>query len=229
MRISFGSITADPNPVPVSDFGNSGFTTLAWTCEKTAQIEVRSDAPDGPVVVKGGPSGKIRVSKFGMNGTTFYLQDVSRGAGLSREHTLDRVTVYLCNTRFTGNLSSRIASTVDLWLASQRSEEKVLVAGWFSFDMGGTTAGDLMARDVTCRWLQEAGYSYDVAMANSLPGGVDWQEVEPQSYSQVIFVCGPFAKNPLSVPFLQRFRDCRLIGLNLSMTEPLDIWALPGF
>ncbi len=51
--------------------------------------------------------GKIRVSKFGMNGTTFYLQDVSRGAGLSREHTLDRVTVYLCNTRFTGNLSSR--------------------------------------------------------------------------------------------------------------------------
>ena len=198
MRTPFGSITAVPNCIPVTDFGNCGFTRLSWTSGNTAQIEVRSDAPDGPLVVRGGPNGKIEVPKRGMSGTTFHLQDVSRGAKLTKAHTLDRVTVYLHRTRFTANLPPRVAGPLNPDSSRQEdSKDKVLVAGWFSFDTGGTTAGDLMARDVTCRWLQNAGYSFDVAMGKSFPGGVNWEQVDPKRYSQIVFVCGPFAKNPL--------------------------------
>ena len=34
---------------------------------------------------------------------------------------------------------------------------RALVAGWFSFEEMGATAGDLLARDVVCGWLDEAG------------------------------------------------------------------------
>ena len=42
---------------------------------------------------------------------------------------------------------------------------KALVAGWFSFEDMGATAGDLLARDMACEWLNHAGYTYDVALA----------------------------------------------------------------
>ena len=51
---------------------------------------------------------------------------------------------------------------------------KVLVTGWFSFARGEATAGDLLARDVACRWLELAGRSYDVALSPAFDAGVDW-------------------------------------------------------
>jgi hypothetical protein len=69
---------------------------------------------------------------------------------------------------------------------------RTLVAGWFSFEGRGATAGDLLARDVACEWLEEAGSRYDVAHAPPFPGGVDWRKVDPQAYSRLLFVCGPF-------------------------------------
>ncbi|MBW4547755.1 MAG: polysaccharide pyruvyl transferase family protein [Symplocastrum torsivum CPER-KK1] len=101
---------------------------------------------------------------------------------------------------------------------------KTLVAGWFSFEGCNVTAGDLMARDVACEWLDSFGYTYDVAIAPPLVGGVDWRSVDPNTYSQVVFVCGPFPLKRHSVEFVQRFSNCRLIGLDLSMTEPLTVW-----
>ena len=41
---------------------------------------------------------------------------------------------------------------------------KALVAGWFSFEGMGATAGDLMVRDVVCDWLGEAGMAFDIAL-----------------------------------------------------------------
>jgi polysaccharide pyruvyl transferase len=66
------------------------------------------------------------------------------------------------------------------------------VAGWFSFEGLGATAGDLLARDVACGWLSEAGYPYDVAVATPFTGGCDWRHMEPARYSHLVFVCGPF-------------------------------------
>lgn len=97
---------------------------------------------------------------------------------------------------------------------------RTLVAGWFSFEGAGATAGDLLARDLACEWLREAGHEYDVASASPFGGGVKWAAADPRTYSHVVFVCGPFFKSNL----LQRFASCRLVGLNLSMAEPVQDW-----
>jgi len=101
---------------------------------------------------------------------------------------------------------------------------KTLVAGWFSFENGHGTAGDLLARDLACEWLKQAGYAYDIAYVSPFDGDVDWRMVDPDSYSHVVFVCGPFERGELEAEFLRRFAHCRMIGLNLSMIEPLDEW-----
>ncbi|MEI6948730.1 polysaccharide pyruvyl transferase family protein [Paraflavisolibacter sp. H34] len=103
---------------------------------------------------------------------------------------------------------------------------KVLIAGWFSFENMGTTAGDLIARDLVCRWLQEAQIGYDVAMTPqfSFPGSLLWQEADPDRYTDVLFVCGPFGNGWPLTDFLARFSGARITGLNLSLLQSLDEW-----
>ena len=101
---------------------------------------------------------------------------------------------------------------------------KTLVVGWFSFEGCNVTAGDVMARDLACDWLEQAGCKYDVALVPPFVGGVDWRLVDPTSYLQVVFVCGPFPLIKLTADFLDYFSGCRLIGLDLSMIEPLNNW-----
>lgn len=98
------------------------------------------------------------------------------------------------------------------------------MAGWFSFEHMGATAGDLLCRDVACNWLLRAGHDHDVALAPPFTGGVDWRTVEPSGYSQVVFVCGPFGNGRPVSEFLERFDHCRLVGLNLSMLDSLENW-----
>jgi hypothetical protein len=101
---------------------------------------------------------------------------------------------------------------------------RILVAGWFSFEQMGASAGDLLARDVLCNWLAENGYAYDVAVAPPFTGGIDWRSADPCTYSHVAFVCGPFGNGPPVTGFLERFAGCRLVGLNLSMLQALEEW-----
>ena len=102
--------------------------------------------------------------------------------------------------------------------------KKVLVTGWFSFEVGHATAGDLLAGDLACEWLECRGYTYDIALAPPFRGGVDWRSVDPRAYSHIVFVCGPFQNGVLEAEILNYFADCKFIGLNLSMLEPLDRW-----
>jgi hypothetical protein len=97
---------------------------------------------------------------------------------------------------------------------------RVLVGGWFSFAGALTTAGDLLAKDVVCAWLDRAARTYDVAMDPTFGRGVDWFKVDPAAYTDVVFVCGPFYRSDL----LRRFEGCRLIGVNLSMQVPVEDW-----
>lgn len=101
---------------------------------------------------------------------------------------------------------------------------RTLVAGWFSFEEMGATAGDLLARDLACEWLERSGHHYDVAFAPPFSGDVDWRFVDPKNYSHVVFVCGPLGNGSPVAELLQRFAGCRLVGLNLSMLEHLDAW-----
>jgi hypothetical protein len=101
---------------------------------------------------------------------------------------------------------------------------KILIAGWFSFEQMGATAGDLLCRDVVSGWLQRAGLSFDVAHAPPFEGGVDWRMVDPASYTHVIFVCGPIGNGPPVTELLHRFSGSRLVGLSLTMLESLETW-----
>jgi SAM-dependent methyltransferase len=102
--------------------------------------------------------------------------------------------------------------------------KKLLVAGWFSFEDGHATAGDLLARDVACRWVAETGFAHDVAYAPPFGGDVELDCADPRDYSLVVFVCGPFGRGELEGRLLSRFSRCRIIGLDLTMLEPLDAW-----
>jgi hypothetical protein len=106
----------------------------------------------------------------------------------------------------------------------ERDDMKVLVVGWFSFEQMGATAGDLLARDLVAEWLEEADRAYDVATAPPFEGGVDWETADPAAYSEVVFVCGPFGKGPPLTELLFRFEDVPLIGVNVSLLQPLDQW-----
>jgi Polysaccharide pyruvyl transferase len=99
-----------------------------------------------------------------------------------------------------------------------------LIAGWFSFEGMGTTAGDLLASDVVQAWLTEASEPFDVACAPTFRRGVRWEEVQPQRYDHVIFVCGPIGNGPPVREFLDRFAGCDLIGIDLTMLDPLEQW-----
>lgn len=98
------------------------------------------------------------------------------------------------------------------------------MAGWFSFEQMGATAGDLLVKDVVCKWLEEAGVGYDVALASPFTGGIDWRGTNPSAYSHVVFVCGPFGNGWPLTEFLPHFAGCRLVGVDLSMLQSLDEW-----
>jgi hypothetical protein len=101
---------------------------------------------------------------------------------------------------------------------------KTLVTGWFSFEGMGATAGDVIARDIACEWLASAGRPYDVAVPPPFANGIDWRRTNPADYREILFVCGPFPNNSSTREFLARFADSRLLGLNLTMIEPVELW-----
>ncbi len=101
---------------------------------------------------------------------------------------------------------------------------RVLVVGWFSFEHCGATAGDIMSRDVVCRWLREAAVAFDIATAPPFADGVDWQAVRPERYTHVVFICGPFGNGSPITELLARFAHCALLGVNVSMLDALENW-----
>ena len=93
MPIPTGSIIADPNPFSV-DSGGVGQSTLSWMTTGTSKVEVRVDAPDGPLFARSEPGRFSQATgPWVRNGTTFYLQNVSGNLPLISEHTIATVTL----------------------------------------------------------------------------------------------------------------------------------------
>jgi hypothetical protein len=101
---------------------------------------------------------------------------------------------------------------------------RALVIGWFSWSKAHATAGDLIARDVVCRWLADAGCEFDVAVDPPFTGGIDWRTTRAEDYTHVIFVCGPFQRGKPEDDFFRHFQGPKLIGIDLSMLVPLEEW-----
>jgi parallel beta-helix repeat protein len=87
------SLTANPNPIPVTGNAIYGMTTLSWNAPDAKLIEVHVGSPAGPVFAEGGSRGSSQTGLWVANGTTFYLQDVSGGRPLTADYTLATVVV----------------------------------------------------------------------------------------------------------------------------------------
>ena len=94
---------------------------------------------------------------------------------------------------------------------------KALLVGWFSLPFGGATAGDLASLGVVRRWLSGAGWDHDVALGEPLEGGLDWRGASPEAYSHVIHVCGPVGRQMEVAQILERFEDCTIVAVNVSV------------
>jgi 2-polyprenyl-3-methyl-5-hydroxy-6-metoxy-1,4-benzoquinol methylase len=88
-----GLITAEPNAF-VPDSEGHGRTTVSWMTYATSKVEVHLDAPEGPLFARSGPGVfSQETGQWVRDGTTFYLQDVSRGLPLTAENTIAMVKI----------------------------------------------------------------------------------------------------------------------------------------
>ncbi|MEQ1575372.1 MAG: polysaccharide pyruvyl transferase family protein [Vicinamibacterales bacterium] len=101
---------------------------------------------------------------------------------------------------------------------------RALVAGWFSFDDMGASAGDILCRDAVSGWLRDADIDVVLATAPPFIDGVAWESVARESIDAVVFVCGPFGNGWPIPEFLNHFKGCPLVGVNLSMLQELKVW-----
>ncbi len=88
------SITAYPNPIPVSG-GGDGTATISWVAPNADAVEVHVGSPTGPLFSEGGSRGSAMTGPWIADGTTFYLQDVSGGVVASAANTLASTVVHL--------------------------------------------------------------------------------------------------------------------------------------
>ena len=95
-RPGYGVITANPNPIHVSDGSGKGATTLSWSSGQTNKVEVRLGAPGGALVARSGSGTFSQVTNDSIrDGTKIFLQDVSNNQPLTSTYTLDSVTVHV--------------------------------------------------------------------------------------------------------------------------------------
>jgi len=89
------SITASPNPIPVTGGANFGVTTITWIAPGAVAVQIRVNTPDGGLLASGSERGFLSTGLWVADGTTFYLQDVSDGKPLTADNTLASVVVRL--------------------------------------------------------------------------------------------------------------------------------------
>jgi hypothetical protein len=87
------SLTASPNPIPVTGADIYGMTTVSWMAPGVDAVQVRVGSPNGALFASGGSRGSAQTGLWVADGTTFYLQDVSGGKLLTVENTLATVAI----------------------------------------------------------------------------------------------------------------------------------------
>jgi hypothetical protein len=101
----------------------------------------------------------------------------------------------------------------------------VLVIGWFSFELMGVTAGDVIARDVACHWLRDAGMTPVVAMHRSEGAGqITTDAVDPRAFNRIVFVCGPVGNGPPLNDYLDRFPHALKFALDVTLLQSAEEW-----
>ena len=93
-RGSGGSICASPNPIRIGTERWNGpeSTTIEWRTHGASVVNVRVNSPDGPLFSSFTPDGRVETGEWVVDGTRFYLQDVS-AADIPNGRTLAVLTV----------------------------------------------------------------------------------------------------------------------------------------
>jgi parallel beta-helix repeat protein len=89
------SLTASPNPIPVSASAVYGMTALSWTAPGAEIVEVRIGSPNGTLFAFTGSRGSAQTGPWVTDGMTFYLQDITGGKPLTAENTLATLVIRL--------------------------------------------------------------------------------------------------------------------------------------
>jgi parallel beta-helix repeat protein len=89
------SLTANPNPIPVTGNAIVGQTNISWNAPGAQAIEIRIGSPNGTVFTDQGNRGSLQTGLWVSDGLTFYLQDVSGGNPLTSDYTLATLVVHL--------------------------------------------------------------------------------------------------------------------------------------
>jgi glucose/arabinose dehydrogenase len=98
-RPAYGTLTANPNPVPLTAGSSTGVTTIFWSSAQTTGVEVHADSPSGGLVGASGPGNFSEVTgNWIQEGTTLFLQDVSNNQPLTADFTLASITLHTTAT-----------------------------------------------------------------------------------------------------------------------------------
>jgi hypothetical protein len=89
------SLTANPNPIPLTSSAFLGQTTISWNAPMSSIIQVRVGAPNGTLLTDNVNSGSMMTGPWVTDGMTFYLQDVSQGQANTAANTLATLVVHL--------------------------------------------------------------------------------------------------------------------------------------
>ncbi|MGE0449672.1 MAG: polysaccharide pyruvyl transferase family protein [Vicinamibacterales bacterium] len=102
---------------------------------------------------------------------------------------------------------------------------RALLIGHFS------TVGDIEVLSQVERQLRASRIDYDIAsysrkVRTEGSGWIGIGDIRPQRYSHLLFVCGPLSRGYLQRTGLDlaRFAHCTMVGVNLTMVEPLDAY-----
>ena len=90
-----------------------------------------------------------------------------------------------------------------------------------------STIGDLEVLATVSEWLEKSQLAYDIAPFEGayrqiLPRSVDWRKAHPENYGAVVFVCGPMVDSTYLPGFFERFINCPIFGVNLSVGSWLN-------
>lgn len=89
------TITASPNPIPVTGSAFAGVTTISWNAPNSTIIQIRVGSPTGPLFTNNVNSGSMATGPWVTEGTTFYLMDVSGNLGITGGTVLATLVVHL--------------------------------------------------------------------------------------------------------------------------------------
>ena len=173
-RPSYGSITANPNPIQVTDGSGKGAATLLWSSRQTSKVEVHRDSPAGGLVARSGAGSFSQLTnKVIQDGTKFYLQDVSNNQPLTSDYTLDSVTLHVTvapTGSITANpnpLLSVPGETTVAWTSYGTSSVEVHVNAPNGNPFSGSGPGSFSAR--TGVWAAPGMTFYLQNISNGLP------------------------------------------------------------